>query len=287
MSNEKKKKQDKPTKYEHFVPKCYLKQFTIDERRLYEFDTSSGIQIHNPVSIRSICADDNLYEFRDENGEFMYSNLMEDILHDLEGEFTTAIKSINRKAFIKGNLKTGCFLTPEEKDTLVLYMAVQRMRMPSLISEVEAELRKKYEDILYDSTIRNVAIISCLPISVDKKSALRKCISELREMTYSIGVAYRDCIITSDNPVSFLYDDNYDKLEEVIFPLSSRAVLYMQPRSQTKPGRRNILFELTQDSIDNINQVTMELCSRWIYSKQPLSQNQIEWLNSNKNKVGK
>ena len=280
-------KQSNITKEEHYIPVCYLKQFSPDEKMVFQFDALSGKQSDNPVPINSICFVKNLYEFKDENGEFMYSNLMEDILHDLEGEFTTAIKSINRKAFIKDNLKTGCFLTPEEKDTLVLYMAVQRLRMPSLISEVETELRKKYEDILYDSTIRNVAIISCLPISVDKKCALRKCISELCEMTYSIGVAYRDCIITSDNPVSFLYDDNYDKLEEVIFPLSSRAVLYMQPRSQTKPGRRNILFELTQDSIDNINQVTMELCSRWIYSKQPLSQNQIEWLNSNKNKVCK
>ena len=274
---------NKPTKDEHFIPQCYLKQFSSDGVHLNQYDVLSHFQTPVPVSTKSICYKKNMYEFRDENGKIIYSNMIEKLLGIIEGIFADTMRSINRKVFDnKENLKTSCFLTEEEKSNLAIYIAIQQLRLPWFIDELETEIKNKYEDIFEETTVRNLAIIASLPIyktlNNDDKNILLHYFDQLSNMAYYIGVSDDENIITSDNPATLLYDDNHDKLVEVILPLSSKIVLFMKPLSQTKLGFRNQLIRLTKENIEYTNKITMKLCKRWIYSNQPLSQEQIDWI---------
>ena len=280
---------DKPTVNEHFVPRVYLKGFSEvkvkskkEKALIWQYCLKSMRQIPTQVDVESVCADKNLYEFRNEKGEIIYTNMIENLLGIIEGIFADTMRSINRKAFDKRNLKTSCFLTADEKSELAIYIAIQQLRFPWFIDELEDEIKKKYENILEKTSIRNLAIISSLPIykslSDNDKSVLLNYFDRLSNMAYFIGVSNDDCIITSDNPSALLYDDNHEELVEVIFPLSSKLVLIMKPFTRTKPGFRNRLIELSKENIEYINQITIRMCKQWIYSRNPLSHEQIDWI---------
>ena len=68
---------NKPTVKEHYIPQFYLKNFSFDKKNIYQFDILKGKQIENPVLIRKICFEKNLYEFKNEKGEFENRNLIE------------------------------------------------------------------------------------------------------------------------------------------------------------------------------------------------------------------
>lgn len=278
--------QNKPTTDQHFIPQCYLNQFSTYKEYIYQYDVLSKKQIPSPVPIKSICYQKNLYEFTDEKGKFIYRNMIEHILVILEGIFADTMRSIRRKAFNKNNFKTSCFLDSGEKNYLAIYMTIQQLRLPWFIDDLENEIKKKYENILEDSSIRNLAVLTSLPIyknlNINEKNILLDYFKLFGEMSYFIGVSNNDCIITSDNPVTLLFDDSYEHLVEVIFPLSSKMVLYMRPVSQTEIGCKNRLIELTSENIEYINQITIRMSKRWIYSKQPLTKEQTEWIASDR-----
>lgn len=282
-------KGDNDTKNEHFVPRCYLKNFSDDRDMINQFDILSSNKISKPVPINSICCKKNLYEFKDENGDFIYRNLIENMLGTIDILLSNTINSIKRKAFDKRNLKTSCFLSLDEKLDLVICMSIQQLRTPSFINELENEFRRKYSEILEENSIRNMAILMSLPIYkvLDKnsKNLLFDYFDMFKNMAYTIGVAYEDCILTSDDPAILLYDNSHKKMEEVIFPLTSRLVLIMKPISEVPKGCKNKLVELNEEDILKINIRIVRTCKRWIYSKIALTDEQIKWIKEERSKL--
>lgn len=86
--------QNKPTTDEHYIPQCYLKQFSSDGERIYQYDVLSGKQTPVPVPTKSVCYQKHLYEFRDSSGAFAYRNLIEKSFGIYEGEFAKTFRSI-------------------------------------------------------------------------------------------------------------------------------------------------------------------------------------------------
>ena len=85
--------QNKPTTDEHYIPQCYLKQFSSDGERIYQYDVLSGKQTPVPVPTKSVCYQKHLYEFRDSSGAFAYRNLIEKSFGIYEGEFAKTFRS--------------------------------------------------------------------------------------------------------------------------------------------------------------------------------------------------
>ncbi len=273
---------NKPTSNEHFIPQCYLKQFSYDNKHIYQFDIKSGKATPKPVSTDSICYQKNLYEFRDESGSFIYRNLIENQLCKLEIVYSRIIKSIKSKTACKKNYKTHSFLTKKEKMFLIYFIMIQQMRGPFIINETEREIGTKWGDILDKCYVRNLTIMSLLPIykklfQTDNNIIFSK-LHLFDEMSYLIGTTDNDSIFTSDNPVIMLWDDKLANLEEVIYPLSSRIILYMKPHNQTPKGFRNRMIHLESKDIEYINKVIVKLCKRWVYSKNALTESQIKWI---------
>ena len=90
-----------PTKKQHYVPQTYLRGFSPDSTYIYEYNLKQGKPIPEPVSIESICREKFLYEFRDNDGEFIWINALEEILGDIEGKFAELNDGFSAKEYIR------------------------------------------------------------------------------------------------------------------------------------------------------------------------------------------
>lgn len=257
------------TKKQHYIPRFYLRNFSNDNKRIYQYDLSTDNS--SIVPINSICYYNYLYEFKDENDKLLDSNLIENILSKWEAEFSNVINSIKNKAKNKRNCKTRCFLTSKEKDFLAFFISLQAQRDPYYIKEIEDKLEEKWGDVLEKNSCRNIALMVSLPIyrpfNDIKNHKIISRFKTIRDMSFIIGFTDNDVFFTGDNPVTLIYENNPDDAEEVIFPLASNLVLYMQKMEKSKANFRNRLYRMDKDSINYMNEITISTCERWIFSK--------------------
>ena len=272
--------QNKPTVDEHYVPRCYLKQFTKDDEHIYQYDVLSGRCYPNPVPTNSICYEKNLYEFRGENGEFIGRNLIEKSFMMYEGAFATVFRSINAKTNDVRNMRTLSFLTEKEKAFLTVFVATMIIREPGLIQSLTETTSDIFKNQISDRMAKNLVLQTGLPIykeiDVNESNLFNAVLGFVENMSFQIGKTDSDVIWTSDNPV-FLYGDSDPvKVHDVLLPLSPRFVLTMKQYSKTERGLYN-RFLILEDP-KSVNRVIVNHCKRWIYSKEPFTDKQISWI---------
>lgn len=257
------------TKKQHYIPRFYLRNFSNNNKMIYQYDVSTDNSSF--VSINSICYQNYLYEFKDENDELIYCNWIENILSKWEKEFSIIINSIKNKAKNKRNCKTRCFLTSKEKDFLAFFISLQSQRGSYYIKEIENKLEEKWGDVLEKNSCRNAALIASLPIykpfNEVKDHKIISTFKTLRNMSFIIGFTDNGVFFTSDNPITMIYENNPNDIEEVIFPLASNLVLYMLKMEKSKANFKNRLYPMDENNINYINNVTISRCTRWIFSK--------------------
>lgn len=280
--------QNKPTINEHYIPQCYLKQFSPDGENIYQYDVLSGEQKPSPVPTRSICYEKNLYEFKDSAGEIVYRNLIEKGLSIFEGEFANTFRSIQSKARHKENFNTSCFLTTKEKAMLIFFMATLTLRNPDVLNiaqETADEILKIHLDAseINKSMTRNIALQYCLPIykelDVKERNILNAVMGLFEDMSFGIGVTDKECIFTSDNPVVVFGENSPVVFKLVILPLSPCLVLFMTPLKDIPRGCYNRLLALNSKFVQFVNLAVADRCKRWIYSKSLLTKKQIKLIN--------
>lgn len=275
-------KSGKPTVKQHYIPQFYLKQFSEDGKRIYQYNVETGVK-SILVPIKSICYEKNLYEFQDKNKNPIHENLIENTLMKYEGIFSNTIKSIKSKASCEENFFTQCFLSTKEKALLIFFLSFQILRNPEIINAAQETALEVFGESISDNSAHNLALKYCLPIykelNLKDKNLLNSTIRLFEDMSFQIGVTDAEQILTSDNAV-ILHGTNFEsKLEEAFFPLTPTMVLYMKPFHKTKKGYRNHLVYLDSDDVKYINQSIVEHCKKWIFSKTALTNKQIEWIN--------
>lgn len=263
------------TKKQHFIPRFYLKNFSDNGKTMYRYDKSTG-NIAS-VSINSACYQDYLYEFKDENDNLCYCNLIENKLSKWEHEFSIVINSIKNKAKDKRNCKTNCFLTSNEKDILSMFIAIQNYRYPYYLKELEGKYEQEWGDVLEKNSCRNAALIYSLPLYKSfyevKKHEIISLFKILRNMSFIIGFTNNDTFFTSDNPIIMLYENNPNDIVEVTFPLTYNLVLYMFKTEKSPKSFKNKLCCIDKENINTINNHTISRSTRWIFSKVPFGEN--------------
>lgn len=272
---------------EHYIPRFYLRRFSIDKKCIYRYDISSGEQ--KSVPIRTICYENDLYEFKNDNGEYVYRNLLENIFGEYEVEFSKVFNNIESKAKIKANYYTNCFLSHIEKVLLRFFISTTIIRNPDTLKAAYETAIELYGDNITEISAKNKALEYCLPIyrelSLDEKNILITFTKLLQNMSFQIGFTEKDAIWTSDNPVVLYGEQQPAKIEEVILALSPNLVLYMKPYEKTKKGCYNRLVELESKDIRLFNRDIIKNCKRWIYSQKTLTENQIKWIIKERGKL--
>ena len=269
---------NKPTTDEHYIPQFYLRNFSPDGEHIYQYDVLSGKQTQVAVPIRSVCYEKDLYEFKDNSGEFVKRNLIERCLGIYEAEFANIFRSIQSKVNHFENYNTRCFLSKQEKEYIVLFLSTLIVRHPDIIQEYQDRAIKLSEGNINKNSARNMALEMCIPLykrlTAKDANLLGKVMGDFYEMSFMVGITDTNIIITSDFPAVVI--KNNLKVDAVILPLSSNLVLYKYPYDKTPRQNYNCLFTLTQNDIEYINKVVARCCRRWIYSKSPLTEKQIE-----------
>lgn len=273
---------NKPTIDEHYIPQFYLKQFSPNGDKIYQYDILSPDSSSTFVPTKSICYEKNLYEFKNDSGEIIHRNLIEKHFGTFETEFARVFRSIISKSKIEKNYQTCSFLDKKEKALLVFFMTTLIIRNPEILLIAKDTALEFFGEQLTETNAKNLALDTCLPIykelDPNKRNILLSFMKLFEKMSYQIAVTTEERIWTSDNPVILHGKNQPNKLEEVIFPINPNLVLYMKPYERTNKDCYNRLTEMEPQDIDFVNgNITMN-SKRWIYTYSPLTDEQKKWI---------
>lgn len=278
---------DNYTESEHFIPRMYFNGFSeirkSKEKKTFicEYDLKSMNQIPVPVNVKSICAEDNLYELRGKDGSFITQNVIEKTFGKIEEKTSNVIKSIIEKSQKEECLNCANILSDDDKSYLIIFMTALKFRTPDIIND-GIKFLKKTNSTISDREARNFTLLNLLPLGADiewdENTIIRTAIERYSGMAFQIGVASDDLIITSDRPIiewPQFENELYNRPGGVAFPLTSRLVLYMCPFELCRPFQRNCFFKLNDEQIRDIQTNVAIFAKRWIFSRNPLTEEQL------------
>lgn len=276
------------TKNQHYIPQCYLRNFSSSPKGINRFDLSSYCNNSIWVPIDKECCDKYLYEYFDSNGKIVEQNRVENLLSIYEGTIASTIKSIQAKAQNIQNTNPRHFLSLSERKTLITFVCLQIIRKPESIKAGEETAKEVLPFSIDDRIARNFTLyaynnsLSNLERKDLQQDILNRLIRWFDNSAFKIGIADSDLLYTCDNPIR-IYNvkelhPQIDKPDIVIFPLTSRLVLYLSPKSWDRPKRRNVCFQMSNADIKAVNTSTLLHANRWAYSYNPLSREEVEKL---------
>lgn len=175
-------------KNQHYVPRCYLKNFCFKGSSIYRFDkTNNGCSVRN---IDKVCNEFYFYDEED-NKDF------EKILSKIESELCPAIDDFIKNDFSK--------VKPNSKQSIAEFICVQELRTKEFRTTLSLAT-----DALNKALEKKAGIKNCFSVSEDKiKKLQRSCfediptyVSILKDMKWVIfNNNSRIPFVTSDNPV--------------------------------------------------------------------------------------
>lgn len=279
-----------PTQNEHFIPVMYLKNFSRtkykkankEKNLIWQYDLNSMKQIPDPVDVRDICFEENLYEIKDRDGSFIDQNLIEKTFKRFEDNAGRVIQEIIAKAQNENCLKCSTVLSEDDKTYLLIFLTALAFRDPQTIDSGIAFLQASNPEIDIREA-RNFTLWNMLPLSNDAEwnnnTIIRSALSMFCGMAFQIGMADSDIVITSDRPVIIWrsYDtEPNSRPRAVAFPLTSNLVLFLYPIESVDPMSGNCFFRMSDQQIKDIQANVAVYARRWIYSKDKLTDEQLE-----------
>lgn len=277
------------TEDEHYVPRMYLREFSDIRTKgkkenafIWQFNLETMKQSDTSVNVKSICFKKNLYELRDKTGEFIARNIIEKTFSRIETEASTVIRSIKEKSQNEKCLNCPTILSDEDKSILIIFMTALQFRDPYTIEKGIESLQQTNPDMSLND-MRNFTLMNLLPISDipewNENTIIFSATKRLCGMSFQIGIAPDDVIISSDRPVIMWppkENEQFNRPRAVVFPLTSRLVLYLFPMEDRKYIGNDWFTYLSDEQIRDIQMYVAAGARDWIYSKEPLSKEQIE-----------
>lgn len=145
----------KPTIKEHYVPRMILKRHAAEinpkKNKYFIYLYDKKTRINKKVDIYDICYKKNLYELKDDNGNIIDRNRIENIFGCLEVEWSNIISKIENDEI----------LSEEEECYIYILFALQILRVPES-QEMAKKFLKKIKPTLSDSQAERYAKVSSL-----------------------------------------------------------------------------------------------------------------------------
>lgn len=283
---------------QHFVPVCYLKNFSPDSEhrkknpKVWAYDKFSNISKF--IGVKSICFSHKLYSINSTSESLITNNITDKetifeshYLHDFEQEYSpklkNAIESIkNRKLGGENKMDISVFIALQYlRDPILKYLCDGNEELPYLALPHEYKLLSdNIPEFLNDPSMRhfmyaygNIEAISTLTRSL--------ALSE-----WTIHYNDNDVFFTSDNPVCLAEDKkmdsqdnrNIDKKMNILFPLSKNILLQIRQGIQID----SVFFidNTPQWQIDNFNFVQAFFAKKYIVSPTDSFSSIIKRLNN-------
>ena len=283
---------------EHFIPRMYLREFSEikgtgkkEKAFIWQYNLKTMTQTPVQVNVRDICFEKNLYEIRTADGTFVARNTIEKAFGNIEAAVSKAISSIKQRAQNEKCLNCTTFLSREEKSLLIIFITALMYRDPDTIEKGIGYLQESNEGLL-DEQARNFTLLNLLPLGFesewDQQTIIRTAVTNLCGMAFQVGLTTHDVIFTSDRPFVQWPSHNEEypnRPKALVFPLTSRLVLYLYPLEDVEKIGWNYLFLLDEGRIRDV-QTNIAVCARdWIYSREKLTNDQLEIVKEARNRI--
>lgn len=283
---------------EHYISRMYLKEFAEirgsghkEKAFLWQFNVKTMEQTPVQVNVNSICYEKNLYELKNEDGTFIGRNTIEMAFAGIESGVSKAIKSIKCRIQNEKCINCTTFLTEEEKSVLIIFITTLMYRDPYTIERGISFLKENNPE-LSATQAKNFTLLNLLPIGQDvnwnQNTIISTAIANLSEMAFQIGVTTDDVIFTSDRPFVKWHSHDlkqHNRFKALVFPLTSRIVVYLYPKEDLDSIGWNYSFRLDEERIRDI-QSNIAVCAReWIYTKEKLTEGQMELITNARNRM--
>lgn len=277
------------TKWEHYVPRIYYKGFSEIKKKkskekllIWALNTKTLQQIDRKVDICNFCAENDLYELKDKDGGYIARNTIEKAFGRIEAKVGTVITAIIAKSQNKNCLRCSNILSEYDKSILIILMTMLLFRDPNTI-DYGVKIFQKLNPDMDAREARNQTLLNLLPFGIepewDENTIIRSAVEKYAGMEFQIGITSNDVIITSDRPIIEWppnEKDLFNRPQAVVFPLTSRLVLYMFPIETNQQIGRSFFFELSEEQIKDIQFNVAVSSMAWIFSKEALTDEQLE-----------
>ena len=306
------------TEKQHYVPRVYLKGFALQyldkcsenskssktKCCVFYYDLQERTQSKIVVPVNSVCFERDLCEVTGKKGEVVYDNRLENCFSILENRYAKLRTNIEKKAFVKDNYKTKCFLTRDEKLHLMGYMTIQILRTPTFLNLALKVAQEVWEKGKSEEQLKNIVRIQCLSfidtyykkdendvcnnkkfvrISDNQFEILGSIIGPMVGMSFMIGVDNESRLITSDNPV-YIRNSNKDcfmnsgdtQNDEIIFSITASLCLIMVGTIKANPQFSDIPFILLTGKDTLQAQEESMKCGADVFLRKPTSINVLQ-----------
>ncbi len=289
-----------PTIDEHFIPRMYYRGFseikTVRKKEkafIWEYDIKSKRQIPSQVNVNSICVKKDLYELKDNSGNYIARNIIENAFKEIEYAASIVINKIHDIASNSKVYTVNLSLSDKEKGILTILIVALKYRDPWTIEKGIQIAQELFPDFDLTSA-RNWVLSSLLPLGVNQEwdagTLVKSALGRYVDMSIRIGVTCNDEIITSDNPIIERKPGEFEQCGEkgvVIFPLTSKLVLFLFPVGTNYPSVDEELFKLSNEQIMEIQKEVALYAHEWIYSREKLSEEQLKIIVETRRGLGK
>lgn len=263
-------------KKQHWVPKFYLKEFATPSSKgkknpqVCVIDKSGNMQKPRAMSIRTLCSQQYLYTPIGEGGERDIS--LEQEFADMESDAADFWPDLAAGQYGISN--------PDQKLKVSEFLAAMQLRNKRIFDLHRSIMEKR--DILFggpisedkDGSKRVVRPFEKDPDPTDPSrffaGSMRRGISRLTSSFNSrhwiIFRVKRDCILTSDIPISFFNEQGRSsgpgkKGAKAIFPITPKSILYISEESGTNDDHLAIENE---EIIGFFNGITYSQAERFV-----------------------
>ena len=264
-------------KRQHYVPRFYLKNFTINgNEQLYVLDKNSNNIFYK--NIQEICEQNYYYSFYDQNE---YDFMLEEHLGKKESEFSSVLRKLTDN--IEGYYynKNSCIgkLLHNDKRIILEFILYQIIRVPKYIDELFSIVIPEFKQYnIEDGIIQNEKQIK----NDIKRYTFPKFFSRISEMTsilrkknwifLIISKELDTSFLSSDNPVIISNSDLQspirgaliDPMTEISIPISKNIALVLKQKTVKYKVNYNIINSL--DNVNYINDLLLKNATRFAYS---------------------
>lgn len=271
----------------------YLRYFSENKKNLYRYDANNLVKPPEIRSIDKICREIDMYEAIYEDGSYIAPNYIENRFGRIETKTSKIIEAIKAKAQNDKCLSCTSILSEEDKSTLIIFITALMFRDPDTIDFGIKSLQASNPDMdLRDA--RNFTLYNLLPLDVDRKwdenTIIRTATERLCGMAFQIGIVDEDVIITSDRPFAIWPPDEnelYNRPKALVFPLTSRLVLYLFALNDIDAIKRSFFIKLGEQQIREIQENITVFAKKWLFSKYPLTEEQINIVKDARKRLSK
>lgn len=265
------------TKRQHYVPQCYLKEFSIDKINIGAF-VKSNYLLKSQI-IRNVCKIDHFYTLKAKK-EVKQKMFIESLFaKEIETRLSKVLKFLNQV-----NVIEQLYIESSYKPILAEQIVYQILRMPTYrekkVINDYLEIERELQILLRNSCIKDLEI--CLThddaeihaSEILNNSKIKDCIDDIVTGKYTILWTNEE-IFTSDDPIIIIpftnipvsTNDYLEFFQTIYYPIGPNRLLKVE-HCKEEDNYKDIYIELiSSNELLKVNKLIFKKANQYVFSR--------------------